>query len=276
MCSTPAPSHRVMVMECWVDSVRIFSHVQKLLWYHQLQWREVPAMVFYMEVGIGTVQRCLELQEENGRAEKIFRTHIHSEHSESQELAMRGLRNLYTRRMHLLLPDVLMWLQDTRADIKLQATQLLCDIVAHHPRHVQDVLSQLAVPLTSCFNEDNTELRWLSMEIFAQLLVAPGRKQLLSEVKMNLLPLFFHMNEEIPRVAQMGAAPEAAQEALTRAAELLRWQELRHLAKTADMWKLAECLVQKAGSAVEQYVQQSVWYLHSPQASVREAAVGFL
>ncbi|OXB52181.1 hypothetical protein ASZ78_016590 [Callipepla squamata] len=48
---------RVMVMECRVDSMRIFSHVQKLLWYHQLQWREVPAMVFYMEVGIGTVQR---------------------------------------------------------------------------------------------------------------------------------------------------------------------------------------------------------------------------
>ncbi|OXB52092.1 hypothetical protein ASZ78_015001, partial [Callipepla squamata] len=45
---------RVMVMECRVDSMRIFSHVQKLLWYHQLQWREVPAMVFYMEVGIGT------------------------------------------------------------------------------------------------------------------------------------------------------------------------------------------------------------------------------
>ncbi|OXB51947.1 hypothetical protein ASZ78_011793, partial [Callipepla squamata] len=139
---------RVMVMECQVDSVCIFSHVQKLLWYHQLQWREVPAMVFYMEL-----HRCLELQEENGRAEKIFRTHIHSEHSESQELAMRGLRNLYTGRMHLLLPDVLTWLQDTRADIKLQATQLLRDIVAHHPRHVQDVLSQLAVPLTSCFNE---------------------------------------------------------------------------------------------------------------------------
>ncbi|XP_065603920.1 maestro heat-like repeat family member 5 [Cyrtonyx montezumae] len=172
--------------------------------------------------------------------------------------------------MQLLLPDVLTWLQDTRADVKLQAMQLLHDIVAHCPGHVQDALSQLAVRLTSCFDEENTELRWLSMELFAQLLAAPGRRQLLQQVEMNLLPLFFHMNEEIPRVAQ------AAQEALTRAAELLRWQQLQHLVSTADMWKIAECLVQKAGSAVQQYVQQSVRHLHSPQASMQEAAVRFL
>ncbi|OXB51803.1 hypothetical protein ASZ78_016636, partial [Callipepla squamata] len=135
---------RVMARKCRADSVHIFSHVQKLLWYHQLQWREVPAMVFYTEVGIGTVQRsprgdggklpptllpahrcalqlhrCLELQEENGRTEKIFRKHIRSKHSEIQELALCGLRNLYVGRMHLLLPDVLTWLQDMRADIKL-------------------------------------------------------------------------------------------------------------------------------------------------------------
>ncbi|XP_065604448.1 uncharacterized protein LOC136056269 [Cyrtonyx montezumae] len=48
---------RLMARECRDQSVHIFSHVQKLLWYHQLQWREVPAMVLYTEVGTGMVQR---------------------------------------------------------------------------------------------------------------------------------------------------------------------------------------------------------------------------
>lgn len=55
--------------------------------------------------------------------------------------------------MQLLLPDALLWLQDMRADIKLQAIHLLQDIVAQRPASIRGVLSQLAVQLLSCFNE---------------------------------------------------------------------------------------------------------------------------
>ena len=44
------------------------------------------------------------------------------------------------------------------------------------------------------------------MELFALLLEAPGRKQLLLQAERSLLPLFIHMNEDIPNVAQVGAA----------------------------------------------------------------------
>ncbi|OXB51959.1 hypothetical protein ASZ78_002920, partial [Callipepla squamata] len=40
---------RLMARNSWHQCTPIFSHVQKLLQYHQLQWREVPAMVFYVE-----------------------------------------------------------------------------------------------------------------------------------------------------------------------------------------------------------------------------------
>ncbi|OXB52134.1 hypothetical protein ASZ78_000079, partial [Callipepla squamata] len=191
---------RLMVKNYRHQCTPIFSHVHMLLQNHQLHWREVPAMVFYMEM-----QSCWEFRT-NFCPGNIFRKYIRSEHPQSQELALRGLCILNARSMHLLLPDVLTWLQDTRADVKLQALQLLHNIVAQHPGHLRDELSQLAVHLLSCFNEDNVEVRCLSMELFAQLLVLPGKRRLLPHLETSLLPLFFHMNEEIPRVAKVGAA----------------------------------------------------------------------
>ena len=44
------------------------------------------------------------------------------------------------------------------------------------------------------------------MELFALLLEAPGRKRLLLQAERSLLPLFIHMNEDIPNVAQVSAA----------------------------------------------------------------------
>ncbi|XP_019467518.1 uncharacterized protein LOC109365336 [Meleagris gallopavo] len=192
---------KVMLRNCRDQCRRIFIHLQKLLQYHQLQWREVPAMALYFEMW-----SCQGHREDDACTEKIFRKYIHSKWPESRELALRGLLNLYARRMQLLLPDVLLWLQDMRADVKLQATCLLRGILAQHPASIRGVLGQLAVQLLSCFSEDNTEVRWRSMELFALLLEAPGRKQLLPQAERSLLPLFIHMNEDIPNVAQVSAA----------------------------------------------------------------------
>ncbi|OXB51867.1 UNVERIFIED_CONTAM: hypothetical protein H355_012699, partial [Colinus virginianus] len=137
---------RLMVKNYCHQCTPIFSHVHMLLQDHQLHWREVPAMAFYIEM-----QSCLEFRT-NFCPGNIFRKYICSEHPQSQELALRGLRLLNARSMHLLLPDVLTWLQDTRVDVKLQALQLLHNIVAQHPGHLRDKLSQLAVHLLSCFN----------------------------------------------------------------------------------------------------------------------------
>lgn len=169
----PLP-RRVMLKNCRDQCRPIFRHLQNLLQYHQLQWREVPAMAFYLEVGVETVWggllgrmgplpptdrhssqlwSCQGHHEDDTCPQKIFRKYIRSKQPKSRELALRGLRNLYAGRMQLLLPDALLWLQDMRADIKLQAIHLLQDIAAQHPASIRGVLSQLAVQLLSCFNE---------------------------------------------------------------------------------------------------------------------------
>uniref|UniRef100_A0A8C2Y704 Maestro heat-like repeat-containing protein family member 7 n=1 Tax=Coturnix japonica TaxID=93934 RepID=A0A8C2Y704_COTJA len=192
---------KMMLKSCRGQRGRTFSHLQKLLQFHQLQWREVPALTFYTELW-----SCQGQHKNNSRARRIFRKYIRSRKAESRELALRGLRDLYCGRMQLLLPDVLLWLQDIQAGVRLQAMRLLRDIAAQHPASIRAVIGQLAVHLLSCFNEDNAELRCRSMELFALLLEAQGRKQLLPQAKMSLLPLFIHMNEDIPNVAQVGAA----------------------------------------------------------------------
>eukprot|EP00076_Gallus_gallus_P035634 XP_025001172.1 uncharacterized protein LOC112530860 [Gallus gallus] len=143
----PLP-RRVMLKNCRDQCRPIFRHLQNLLQYHQLQWREVPAMAFYFELW-----SCQGHHEDDTCPQKIFRKYIRSKQPKSRELALRGLRNLYAGRMQLLLPDALLWLQDMRADIKLQAIHLLQDIAAQHPASIRGVLSQLAVQLLSCFNE---------------------------------------------------------------------------------------------------------------------------
>ncbi|XP_040549690.1 uncharacterized protein LOC121106503 isoform X5 [Gallus gallus] len=291
---------KVMLKNCRDQCRPIFRHLQNLLQYHQLQWREVPAMAFYFELW-----SCQGHHEDDTCPQKIFRKYIRSKQPKSRELALRGLRNLYAGRMQLLLPDALLWLQDMRADIKLQAIHLLQDIAAQHPASIRGVLSQLAVQLLSCFNEDNAEVRWRSMELFALLLEAPGRKRLLLQAERSLLPLFIHMNEDIPNVAQ------AAQKALIHAAKLLGWQQLQRLAGAAEVWMIADCLVrtptpqplrtplaplqkggreatlrvppppcslqlQKRGRDAEQYLKDTMLHLHSPQVPVRDTAVRFL
>ena len=56
----PLP-HRVMLKNCRDQCRPIFRHLQNLLQYHQLQWREVPAMAFYLEVGVETVRGGVSL-----------------------------------------------------------------------------------------------------------------------------------------------------------------------------------------------------------------------
>ncbi|XP_048786053.1 maestro heat-like repeat family member 5 isoform X2 [Lagopus muta] len=256
---------KVLMRGCQSQCRPIFIHLQKLLRYHQLQWREVPAMALYFEMWI-----LIGFRDDDYHAEMIFRKHVSSKQLRSRELALLGLRYLYDERMQLLLPEVMLWLQDVRADVKLQAMYILHCILTERPASVRGVLSQLAVLLLSYFNEETAEMRWHSMELFALLLEAPGRKQLLPEAERSLLPLFIHMNEDIPNVAQ------AAQIALIRAAKLLGWQQLQRLASKAEVWMIADCLLQEREGDAELYVKQTMLHLNSPQAALREVAVRFL
>ncbi|XP_064371477.1 uncharacterized protein LOC135328897 isoform X2 [Dromaius novaehollandiae] len=93
-------------------------------------------------------------------------------------------------------------------------------------------------------------------------------QQLQKQVRSSLLPLLFHMEDESCSVRQ------ASREALLRAANFLKWKQLRQLVETAQTWRIGECLLVRARRA-EEYLHQSLTYLESPQESLREAAVRF-
>ncbi|XP_052632520.1 uncharacterized protein LOC128136638 [Harpia harpyja] len=118
------------------------------------------------------------------------------------------------------------------------------------------------------------------------------------EVRRSLTPLFFHLHDEDHSVAQppalalprdrqvlapgrqchlpVSGALQASREALLGAAKLLKRRQLRKLLETEQTWRVAECLPAENSSRAEEYLDQSLPYLQSPQEPLREAAVRFL
>nr|XP_009680193.1 PREDICTED: uncharacterized protein LOC104148645 [Struthio camelus australis] len=79
----------------------------------------------------------------------------------------------------------------------------------------------------------------------------------------------------VPCVFQLSRG-RASRETLLQAAQLLQWEQLRHLAKTGQTGKISECMLARYRSRAEDYVGQSLPFLQDPQASLREAAVRFI
>ncbi|XP_072716940.1 uncharacterized protein [Ciconia boyciana] len=73
----------------------------------------------------------------------------------------------------------------------------------------------------------------------------------------------------------VSAALQASRETLLGAAKFLKRRQLRKLLETEQTWRVSECLLVEDSSGAEEYLQQSLPYLQSPQEPLREAAVRF-
>ncbi|XP_068779815.1 uncharacterized protein [Struthio camelus] len=178
------------------------------------------------------------------------------------------------RKMHLLLPDLMKCLQDADRDIRLKALMVLRNVFSYTDRQrAQPTTLQLMEMLLPLFDDEASQLRQLSILLFKDVMETVGwsdKWRMKQEVQRSLLPLFFHMSDERRRVAQ------ASRETLLQAAQLLQWEQLRHLAKTGQTGKISECMLARYRSRAEDYVGQSLPFLQDPQASLREAAVRFI
>lgn len=99
----------------------------------------------------------------------------------------------------------------------------------------------------------------------------------------------------------ISAVWQASQKAFLGAARFLRWRRLEHLAETAQLWQIGECMVRtfpqprtgsgppcadpalfplqlakRKKSAARDYLGQSLLYLRSPQEPLRREAVRFI
>ncbi|XP_053907653.1 maestro heat-like repeat-containing protein family member 7 [Cuculus canorus] len=193
-------------------------------------------------------------------------------------LVLRALLTLLdrakmARKMLGLLPYVMEVINDGNSDIVLKALQAIFRVMGYLKNEVRPLAVQLTEKLLPVFNHESWKVREISIILFRDQMksvVCRNKKQMKNYVRMALLPLFFHLNDETERVAK------ASEEALLAAAEFLRWAQLKHLIQTQQTWAIAECLLAEHRSKAEEYLDQSVPYLKDAQKDLRLAAMRFI
>ncbi|XP_062455585.1 maestro heat-like repeat-containing protein family member 7 [Rhea pennata] len=250
----------------------IFRHVESLLSRGD-KLQEVPAMAFFVEL-----LSCADLKAVDCCVLYLLQRYLRHQGVEMRSLVLRGLITLskrpeMARKMQELLPDLMEMLQDANTDIRMKALVVSGNVVQHMDRAaVGPVALQLVEKLVPLFDDDSSQLRELSICHFRELVeivMGKTKKHMQQKVHRCLLPLFFHMNDEIQSVAK------ASQEALITAAQCLKWEQLRDLSQTGQTWRIGKCLLARGRSYVEEDLRQSLPYLEDSQASLRDVAVRF-
>ncbi|XP_068766431.1 maestro heat-like repeat-containing protein family member 7 [Struthio camelus] len=231
-------------------------------------------MAFFVEL-----LECPDLADMDEEVLPLVQGYAQSESLEMRRLAFRGLvallnRPKMKRRMQSLLPDSMEWLQDACREVRVGSLMLLRNILSYlEQKGSNPIVLQLAEKLLPRFDDEDSRVRELSMLLFKDLLeivVGKNKRNLKQHAQRSLVPLFLHMSDKVQRVAQ------ASQEALVSAAQFLKWEELKQLARRAETWKIGECVLLRDRSRAEQHLRQSLPYLENPDASLREAAVRFI
>ncbi|XP_068766433.1 maestro heat-like repeat-containing protein family member 7 [Struthio camelus] len=251
----------------------IFRQLARLL-RREDQFHQLPVMAFFVEL-----LECPDLADMDEEVLPLVQGYAQSESLEMRRLAFRGLvallnRPKMKRRMQSLLPDSMEWLQDACREVRVGSLMLLRNILSYlEQKGSNPIVLQLAEKLLPRFDDEDSRVRELSMLLFKDLLeivVGKNKRNLKQHAQRSLVPLFLHMSDKVQRVAQ------ASQEALVSAAQFLKWEELKQLARRAETWKIGECVLLRDRSRAEQHLRQSLPYLENPDASLREAAVRFI
>ncbi|XP_068273413.1 maestro heat-like repeat-containing protein family member 7 [Nyctibius grandis] len=126
------------------------------------------------------------------------------------------------------------------ADIKMKVLGLFRNIMGHLERKEASAIAvQLVEELLPLFDNESSQLRELSMGLFRDVVASvegSDEEKMQKKVPRGLLPLFFHMSDQSSSVAKVSG------EALLAAAELLQWEQLKHLVQSQQPGSIGECL----------------------------------
>ncbi|KAM6362727.1 uncharacterized protein J5M81_015784 [Pluvialis apricaria] len=165
-------------------------------------------------------------------------------------------------------------LQESDCDISTAALTVLGNMLCLVERKIAvPIALQLFTALLPLFENESSYVRERSILLYRdamEVAVSSHRKQMKKDVQRSLMPLFFHLHDKDHSVAQ------ASREALLGALTLLKQRQLRKLLQTEHPRRVGECLLAENRGRAEQYLQQSLPYLQSPQEALREAAVRFI
>ncbi|XP_065520911.1 uncharacterized protein LOC136006784 [Lathamus discolor] len=178
------------------------------------------------------------------------------------------------RKLQRLLPHIMGSIRDASEELRIKALMILWNVMGHLPRaEASSIAVGLVRDLRPLFDGGCSQLRELSIRLFRfllELVLGCDRWRVRSKTWDLLLPLFFRMSDQSHSVA------EASREALLAAATLLGWEELQRLLERRQMWRVAECLVERSRKRIQGYLYQSLQYLQDAQVPLQEAAIRFI
>ncbi|XP_064256757.1 uncharacterized protein LOC135287342 isoform X2 [Passer domesticus] len=221
-------------------------------------------------------------EEEFAPLYKTCRFLLYSANSTDREITSLLLRALITlsnrddraRKMKVLLPDLMNLLRQNCTSLVMMALMVLQNMMKCLKRtEASSIAADVARILWYHFDEEESWVRESCISSFRDLVrtvVGKEKKWMKNFVHTVLAPLILRMNDEAPKVGQ------ASRNALLAIAELLKWKEMKHVVKTRQTWKMAECLMKKDSSRAEQYLLQSLKYLKDPQECVRDSTIRFI
>ncbi|KAM6187497.1 maestro heat-like repeat-containing protein family member 7 [Sarcoramphus papa] len=258
-------------------------------------WREAPAcctcvseqairgLQAYQDIGIMTVfvelLDCTSFEQVDGHVLHVLQLHLQSESVVLRRMAVASLVTMSGRpekaaTLQGLLPEVTQRLQDDDCDIRTAALTVLANVLCLVDRQTAvPIALQLAKTLLPLFENESSYVRERSILLCRdamEVAVSTHKKQMRKDVQRSLMPLFFHLHDNDHGVAQ------ASREALLGAAKFLKQRQLRKLLETEQTWRVGECLLVENSSRVDEYLDQSLPYLQSPQEPLRKAAVTFI
>ncbi|XP_063276322.1 uncharacterized protein LOC134562724 [Prinia subflava] len=240
----------------------------------QPRW-DLPALAFFVEV-----LECLDLSKHGQSALTVMSRHLPSKCRDRLRLGLRGpvllskepslgggIRGMYPHLVeHLADPDGEM--------VAMSLTVLTCMLQEKDLQIPSVTVSKLAEPLLPHFQNDNSHVQLLSIQLFCkvmELVAEEGENPLTRIVSRSLFPLFLRWHDENKHVA------EASRQALLRAARLLRRRDLEELLREEppmeQRMKFAECLLLEDESRAAEHLRWALPCLQSPQEPLRQAAV---
>ncbi|XP_052557279.1 uncharacterized protein LOC128089670 [Tympanuchus pallidicinctus] len=240
-----------------------------------------PLMVL---LGVFQLLKCVKVTDivayVNGYSiQSLLQSHLKSQYSLLRDLATTSLVRLsaipeMAVTLQDLLPEITEQLQDAHSIIGVKSVTVL-----HNMLHLADrekvVPTALQLPelLLPFFFNESAQTRQRSILLCKDAMEVAGDThtvEIKEEVHNILVPLFFHLHDEDQSVAQ------ASWEALLCAAKLLKHRHLSYLLKTAQLQRIGECLLVGHSSRADQFLEQSLSYLCSPQEPLQEAAIRFI
>ncbi|XP_075302295.1 uncharacterized protein LOC142365418 [Opisthocomus hoazin] len=178
------------------------------------------------------------------------------------------------RTMKALLPHIMKMLHGGYTNMKMKVLVVVRNVMGHLNRtEASQIAVQLVEDLLPLFDHESSQLRELSISlcrILLQSVVENEEWKMKIKVRGFLVPLIFHMSDQVDSVAQ------ASREALLAAAELLGWKKLKARVQTGQTQRIGECLLARDRSRADKYVCQSLRYLEAAQPSLREEAMRFI